>query len=345
MSHSPSFSYSVALACVVLLMAAASAYHAGVRMPRPAVGVYNGADILIMSLLVIVTPVIYAAVTGVLVSIFFGLVCYAALQVAAAPLVRGRLSWAVAAGLCAADVLCTELGSARLGFFVNDAVIGLAVIGVTNLWVQSGMRSGHIAWFAGFLAVYDLVATWLTSSTADFIQRVSGIPFSPEWVFTSGPDPVAIGLGDLLLLCVFPLAVHRSFGIVAAVVAMAAGTAVTVAYAIGYRYGVLHGAAPVLTVLGPLVVIQHHVWRHVRGRERTTGEWRGTARATDDVVLEEHDVAAADKVPMPEGTPGSWVAIAGTRVVGVASTPGAARRRARENGCAVTPQVREIPRT
>lgn len=336
--------FYVELACIAALITAAVLYHARVQMPRPAVGVYNRADIITMSLLVVVTPLIYAAISAAIVSLVFCLICYAAIQIVVAPLVPGRLSWAVAAGLCAADVFFAESSGTRSGFFMNDVVIAIAVIGAANLWVQSGMRSRHIAWFAAFLAVYDLIATSLTSSTSDFIHRVSGIPFSPEWVFTGGSSPVAIGLGDLLLLVVFPLAAHRSFGVIAGIVAAVTGTAVVAAYAAAYRYGILHGAAPVLTVLGPLVVVQHWAWAHGRGGERTTGEWRRhDAPAVDGAVVEERDIVAADSVSHPGGPEGSWVAIAGTRVVGVAATPGAARRRARENGCTAVPQVREVP--
>lgn len=344
MSSEPAYFYSyVLLSCESLLVAVALVYHARVRMPRPAIGVYNRADILIMSLLVVVMPVIYVTISGALVSMFFCLVCYAALQVVIAPLARGRASWLIAAGLCAADLIATEWGGPHQALFVNDLVVGIAVVGAANLWVQSGMRSEQIAWFAGFLAIYDFLATSVTSSTGDFIERVSGIPFSPEWVFTLGPNPVAIGLGDLLLLAVFPLAAHRSFGAVAGIVAMAAGSAVVAADTVAYRYGVLHGAAPVLTVLGPLVVVQHHVWRRVRGRERTTGEWRGNAApVADGVVLADHDIRSTDAVPLPDAPAGYWVAIDGTRVVGVAPTPGAARRKARENGCTAVPQVREV---
>jgi hypothetical protein len=250
-----------------------------------------------MSLLVVVMPVIYVAISGAIVSAFFCLICYAALQVTIVPLARGRASWLIAAGLCAVGLVGTEWGGPHQALFVNDVVIGIAVVGAANLWVQSGMRSAHIAWFAGFLAVYDFVATPVTSSTDDFIERVSGIPFSPEWVFTLGPNPVAIGLGDLLL-SVFPLAAHRSFGAVAGIVAMATGTAVVAADTVAYHYGVLHGAAPVL-----------------------------------------------DAVPLPDGPTGFWAAIDGTRIVGVAPTPGAARRKARENGCTAVPQVREITAT
>lgn len=342
-NHSTYFFYYVALGCVALLVAAALVYHAKLRMPRPAIGVYNRSDILIMSLLVVVMPILYVRISGVLVSVFFGLMCYVALQVALAPLARGRASWLIAAALCAADVVCTEWAGPHGAMVVNDVVIGIAVIGAANLWVQSGMRSVHIAWFAAFLAVYDLVATSLTSSTEDFIHRVHGIAFAPEWVFTLGHDPVAIGLGDLLLLSVFPLAAHRSFGVVAGIAAAVVGVAVVAAYALAYRYGVLHGAAPVLTVLGPLVLVQHHVWIRLRAHERTTGDWRRHGEPAAEGALAEEEIRDADSVPPPDGPEGFWVAVAGTRVVGMAATPGAARRKARENGCTTVPQVREIP--
>ncbi|MEV6075797.1 hypothetical protein AB0L80_11925 [Streptomyces sp. NPDC052069] len=84
---------------------------------------------------------------------------------------------------------------------LTDVLLAIAVVGVANMWAQSGMRSVHTAWFAGMLCCYDLVATGLTTVMDRFAAQVVGLPFAPLPAVTQDGPPVALGLGDLLLLC------------------------------------------------------------------------------------------------------------------------------------------------
>jgi hypothetical protein len=52
---------------------------------------------------------------------------------------------------------------------VNNTVLVLAVMGVTTLWAQSGMKARDVAMLAGALTFYDLVATSLLPLTSDLI--------------------------------------------------------------------------------------------------------------------------------------------------------------------------------
>lgn len=88
---------------------------------------------------------------------------------------------------------------------LTGVLLAIAVVGVANMWTQSGMRSVHTAWFAGMLCCYDLVATGLTSVMDRFAAQVMGLPFAPLPAVTQDGPPVALGLGDLLLLVLFPL--------------------------------------------------------------------------------------------------------------------------------------------
>ena len=54
----------------------------------------------------------------------------------------------------------------------------------------------------------------------DLITRLASIPFAPVVSWGVGPDRFVIGLGDLLLATVFPLAMRKAYGRSAGIVAI-----------------------------------------------------------------------------------------------------------------------------
>ncbi len=100
------------------------------------------------------------------------------------------------------------------------------MIGITNLWAQSGMQARAVAILGGVLTVYDLTATTLLPLMSEMITRLAGLPLGPQLAWPSGAGgPALIGLGDLLMAAVFPLVMRRSYGAVAGRVALVAAAA------------------------------------------------------------------------------------------------------------------------
>ncbi|MFE4515216.1 hypothetical protein ACFRMQ_13635 [Kitasatospora sp. NPDC056783] len=267
-------------AAVAAETALAARYLARVRMPRPPVGVYTAGDVAVLCAGVVLAPLLYTALPGAAVCALFGLVCCLALQFTLAPLLTATgpravpWSWAIALTATAATTtaaLTGHPGAARAG---SDLTIAAAVIGVANLWTQSGLRSTHTAALAAALTVYDLTATTLTDTTTRFFAQVQDRPFAPMLALTGGPAPVAIGLGDLLLLVLHPLVAAKAHGRTAAVCAALTGLATTSAVSACFAAGWLTTGFPLLTALGPLIVAQHLYWRRRFGGERTTAQWR-----------------------------------------------------------------------
>ncbi|MEV7603077.1 hypothetical protein AB0O91_37485 [Kitasatospora sp. NPDC089797] len=326
-------------AAVAVETAVAARYLARVRMPRPPVGVYTGGDIAVLCVGVVAAPLLYTALPGAAVSAVFGLVLCLAVQFTLAPLLAAtgpraaRWSWAAALAGTAATALAAltgHPGGARAG---SDLLIAVAVVGVANLWTQSGLRAAHAAALAGVLTGYDLVASTLTDTTTRFFEQVHDRPFAPMLALTGGPHPVAVGLGDLLLLVLFPLVAAKAYGRTAAWCAALTGLLVTSAVSACFALGLLSTGFPLLTALGPLIVVQHLHWRRRSGGERSTAQWREglplPLPAPSGAGLD-----AALAAPAPEGTPtGSWLALgADGRVLGTGPTPGRARRDARLRG-------------
>ncbi|MEW2293182.1 hypothetical protein ABZ719_10815 [Streptomyces sp. NPDC006743] len=265
--------------CVAALMAVAGGYLARVTVPRPPVGVYAPADVAVLCAGVVVAPLLYGALPGAWVSALFGLVLCVAVQFTLAPLCSGRWAWCLAlaaTGLTAGAAVAGTAAGVRAG---TGVLLAVAVVGVANLWAQSGMRSAQVAALAAVLTCYDLVATTLTHVTGDFFEQVRGRPFAPLLALTGGAHPVAVGLGDLLLLVLFPLVAAKAYGRGEALLAGAVGVAVTSAISALFAVGALTEGFPLLTALGPLIVVQHLVWSHRAGGERTTAEWRAGAVA------------------------------------------------------------------
>jgi hypothetical protein len=205
----------------------------------------------------------------------------------------------------------------------------------------------HAAWFAGLLAVYDLVATGLTPVMDRFAAQVMGLPFAPLLAVTRGEPPVALGLGDLLLLVLFPLVAAKAYGRAAALLAGVIGVLVSGAISVLFATGTLAGAFPLMVVLGPAVAGQHLYWVRRGGRERTTAEWRAGAVAVPPVTDPSPALLAA-LGPLAEArgaagrAGGGWVAVVDGEIVGAGTSAGGARRDAARRGVAGVPLVRQV---
>ena len=130
------------------------------------------------------------------------------------------------------------------------------------------MGAREVTVFAAALAVYDFVATSQLTLMTDLITRLSDLPFVP-FVAWHG---LGIGLGDLLLVSAFPLAMRKSFGRTAGLAGLGIGLAAVAGVLLVLELGVIETAIPVMVVLGPLIVAQYAFWTR-RLPQRTTWQY------------------------------------------------------------------------
>lgn len=307
---------------VALTVVLTAAYLGRYVMPRPPVGRMVGADVAVMVGALVVMPFAYLHVpAGVVVSIF-GLVILTLTQLTLAPVLGGRWAMLAALLLCAADVTAYALGWPAALLVINDALLILLVVGVVNLWTQAAITPAQVAALAAALTLYDTLATGLTSLTVDFVQRMRGLPFAPVLATSYGDDPSLIGLGDCLMLSIWPVVALRAYGKAAAWCA-AGLEAVLLALSIAL---VLSSGRPLplLTVLGPLIFLQWAYWRR-RQALRTPAP----ARPEVNRALEVADAPA-----------GVWAALSPEGLlVAEGATPGLARKEARLAGTEGVPVV------
>jgi hypothetical protein len=272
----------VIIALLVILAHAAAlalgwAYFRRCRIARPPVGVMNLRDIAIMIGGIALIPYLYLALPRWLVAGLLALGMLSAVYFVFEPLFQVRaMIWPAVILLAAADVAAWAGGPASARFFlVNNAVMVLAVVGLTNLWVQSGMRARDAAVLAGMLAVYDVIATWLLPLMTDLFASVSALPFAPLIAWPAGRDGLwlGMGLGDLLLAAVFPLVARKAFDHRAGCMALVIGFAALGAVLALPALGAVHATFPVMIVLGPLTVAQYLLYWRRFGPERTTWQY------------------------------------------------------------------------
>jgi len=259
------------------------------RVNKPAFGVVGLPDVAIMLTFITLVPYLYLTLPLWAVAGLLGVGVLSTTYLALQPLLRGR--WAAALlclGLVGADVaLAVGQGVTGTAFLlVNDTILVLVVVGATNLWAQSGMKARDAAILGGALTVYDTIATWQLPVTTKLLHRLLQLPLFPlfAWPIHRGtipdigsagavPQLLSVGLGDIVIATVFALTMRKAFGRPAGLVAVAVALA-TVAGALSLlSSGLVTTAIPVMTFLGPLMIVQYAYWRRTYHRERTTWQY------------------------------------------------------------------------
>jgi hypothetical protein len=186
------------------------------------------------------------------------------------------LRWGVAGGLVAADVvLAWSPGTSSTAFLlVNNVVVILVALGVSVLWAQGGLRVRDLALLAGAIAIYDLVATGFLPLTTEMIERLAGMPFLPMAVWPVGDGHwTGIGLGDLLMASVGPIAMRKAYGKSAGLIAMGVALSTIAGVMLVARWDALPETFPTMIVLGPLMVVHYLAAERRYGTERTTASY------------------------------------------------------------------------
>jgi hypothetical protein len=252
------------------------AYFRRYEITRPPIGVFSLGDVMVMIGTIVVLPYLYLALPLWIVAGFFALGVISILYFTVEPILRARWAiWLVTVVLSGADIWAQfQFGTMSTPFLViNNAVLIVAIVGTTNLWAQSGMKARDTAVLGGMLAVYDLVATSVLPLTSDLFTRLANMPFAPLVAWGAGGKQLAIGLGDLLLATTFPLVMRKAFGRSAGVIAMVINLATIAAMIAFLGLANFSVTLPVMTVLGPLMVVQYGYWLRHLGQERTTWQY------------------------------------------------------------------------
>ena len=248
------------------------------RIQRPPIGVLNLWEIGLMLAGIVLIPYLYLALPGWLLAGLLGLGLLSIVYFTLEPVIRSRpLIWLAALAVVGLDAgAALRFGGQSAAFFaVNNLAQLLAVVGVSNLWAQSGLKARDAAILGAALTIYDFLFTSVLGVMSDLFNRLSGMSFAPMVAWPAGEvlPWLAIGLGDLLLAAVYPLAMRKAFGRSAGLAAMAVALCALAAVMSLPLWSGLEEIFPVMVALGPLMVVQYGYWRRRCGTERTTWQY------------------------------------------------------------------------
>lgn len=278
------FTAIIVLVGALLTSTGALLYFQYVRLERPPLGVFNPRDIGIVLFFILSLPLLYLilptqVLTGLLVVTFVS-----ALYLALRPFLLARYLWPLLALLMLANIAIAEmlLGTRQgwqLYWVLTSAIVLIAAVGVSNLYVQGGMRLRHIAWFALILAFYDGFFNIVVPIGQKLADRFEGQPLDPSIGFSVSLYSANIGLGDLLVFALFMVAAYKGFGkrgVIASFIIIAifgaiipASSPLIIAAFVRQNIGIV---IPVQTFFGPAAFVTYWLLsRHAA--ERSMGQW------------------------------------------------------------------------
>lgn len=207
----------VALVGTLVTITLSAVYMRLVRLERPAVGTFNGSDIVVVFGFIVFLPLLYVIMPLEPLLVVLGLVFTSALFFGLRPLIGPTPTWLVIGVLIGANVWMarTMLGTVagwQMFWIENDIIILIAAVTTANLYAQGGMKVRHVAWFSLVLAAYDIVFTFVWPITNALAQEFIGWPFDPSLGFRIGIYNATIGLGDLLIYGLFVTVVLKAYG-------------------------------------------------------------------------------------------------------------------------------------
>jgi hypothetical protein len=274
----------VTLVCVIVISVGALAYFRRVRMDRPPIGTFNGRDIAILVVFICSLPYLYGYLPYWLITCVLGITFASALYLGYGHVIGRTAIWlgiGILFGLnwyTSKHLMGTTYGW-QAYWLELDVMVSLGAIGVSNLYVQGGMKLKHIAVLATCLSLYDLVFTALLPFTDKLVSGYLSRPLDPLFGFRVGIDNYGVGLGDLLVYSLFLIGCYKAYGWkaarVAAVLIVLIGAVITsfAPFGVNILDPELDFLVPTQVLFGPAVVVSYLIMRRVWGPERTMAQF------------------------------------------------------------------------
>jgi hypothetical protein len=275
------FALVVAVLGTMVTITLSTAYLRFVRLERPAVGTFNGTDIVVVFGFIVFLPLLYVVMPLEPLLVVLGLIFTSVLSFGLRPLLGPANTWLAIGVLIGANIWMarTMLGTVtgwQLFWIENDIIIVVAAVTTANLYAQGGMHLRHVAWFSLVLAGYDAVFTFVWPITNALAQEFIGWPFDPSLGFRMGMYNATVGLGDLLIYGLFVTVVLKAYGTRAAQGAalIAIGFGAVVPAVLPFFTSIFVDSrtdiiVPAQAAFGPAAFIYYRWLHRTRGPERT----------------------------------------------------------------------------
>ncbi len=266
--------YALFLLAILLSLA----YFGRYRMPQPPLGVMNLWDVALTMVIIILIPYLHLFLPGWANTLFLSLSTAALFYFLFEPVIASRpLRWLVTLLLIAAGIAAAYLlpSGSVIYTAINNALIVLSVVAISNVWVQSGVGARDIVILAIAIGLYDFFFTGLLPVTADLFADLSELPFAPLIAWGEGVSAAAIGLGDTLMSAAFVLVLRKAWGRGAAVIGFAAMAATfVILFLLPAADFFVTDVFPAMILIGPVQLFIYLFCRRRYGMERTMREYR-----------------------------------------------------------------------
>ena len=303
------------LVCVLVGAIGTSAfalfYFRRVRMERPAIGTFNGRDIVVLFGFIVTLPVLYLFLPHWALTSFLVLTFLASLSIGYRTLLPPGQLWllielAIGANIWIARTMLGTVVGWQLYWALTSVIVLLGASAVANLYVQGGMYLRHVAIFAFALAFYDAMFSLVIPLTPLLADAFIGYPLDPSVGMRLGIYNANIGIGDLLVYSLFIIAAFKAYGPKAARVAMglivvfgSAMPALAPLAISAVTRGNANIAVPAQACFGPAALLAYLWLRRRYGRERSMVEFL----ASEDVVRREPATVARPVPQLAGGRP------------------------------------------
>ena len=305
----PLWEQTLTLLCVImtgatLVCAGALTYFRRVRMERPAVGTFNGRDVVILLVVIGILPFVYGWLPVPFVTVLLVLTFVSALYIGYRPLLGAVGIWVgigllIGFNIWSSNHVMGTIAGWQLWYSEQTIAVLLAAIAVCNLYVQGGMKLRDVAWLSLGLACYDVLFASYYPLTGRLLARYITHPLTPVVGMRFGEVDYAIGLGDLLVYSLFFVATYKAYGkwaatIAAGVIAVMGGFATAfIPYVFNLTNANLDVLIPAQSLFGPAAFLTYLWMKRHYGRERTMAEYL----ASQDAAAAEPQV---EQAPAPE---------------------------------------------
>jgi hypothetical protein len=195
----------------------ATGYLRRIRLERPAVGTFNGRDVVVLFVFIVTLPVLYLVLPHWALTTFLVLTFVASLSIGYRPVLRPGLLWPAIGLLIGINIWVARTSLGTVGgwqfyWAETSVIVLLGASAVANLYVQGGMQLRHVAWFALFLAGYDLTFSVVIPLTPLLADAFIGYPLDPSIGMRLGIYNANIGIGDLLVYALYTIAALKAYG-------------------------------------------------------------------------------------------------------------------------------------
>jgi hypothetical protein len=286
-------------------------YFRRVRLERPALGVFNTRDILLILVFILSLPFLYLVLPSYVLTGMLALTFSTALYIALHPFLRPIYLWPLVAFLLIGDIVVTRtlMGTTQgwqIYWVFNNVIVLGAVVGISNLYVQGGMRMRQVVWFSLILACYDLFFDLVVPVSAHLADRFHGQPLDAAMGWISGSYSSNLGIGDILIFALFVISAFKGFGrrgLFATLVTICLCGAILPSLSPLVILPLVRGGIgitiPVQTFFGPFAVLTYYILRRT-GPERSMAMWQ---RAEAAEGYEPIRVTRRRRVAVPAAAP------------------------------------------